>query len=506
MTQRNACDALFATESGERIRQQVLSLIREENMAPQLARGVLIGLSGGADSVLLLHVLADYARREGIALLAVHVHHGIRGEEADRDERFSAGMAESLGVPFLSCHIDVPAVSAATGRGIEEVARELRYAEFDKILSGRDDISTIATAHNATDNVETVLQHLLRGSAVHGMTGIPPVRGHVLRPLLHTPRSLIEQALSEAGIPYVTDTTNGDTGYRRNYIRHEVLPLLRQLNPRLEAAVQRLTVAARIDDGCLSQATADYLAAEADPCRPNRARLLAAHPAIATRVILSMADAAGLAPEEQHVRRLLTALRDSPPGAPVSLSVPGGRLMAEGAHLFAEGAAPATFGGMLPLPMGETILAEQGIAVLLSHDPNERLSVHNFSSNVYTFSIQKKVGSAIITDGLFLRTRRAGDAYRYGGMTHTVKKLFNDKKIPPHKRALVPVFSDARGIVWIPGFGVREDGDAAHDAPALFITLAVTEHGVPQDGEPYRGVYMHIQEQKGNSKKERLGE
>ena len=147
--------------------------------------GVLVGLSGGADSVMLLLFLAEKRRSEGdFPLLAVHINHMIRGDEADRDEDFSRKLCADLGVEFISLKIDVPALAKEKGIGLELAAREARYSAFDRIIKEKGNIHSIAVAHNATDNIETVIFNLSRGTGLRGASGIAPSRDNILRPLI----------------------------------------------------------------------------------------------------------------------------------------------------------------------------------------------------------------------------------------------------------------------------------------------------------------------------------
>ena len=173
-----------------------LSTIREYGMQEQILRGVLVGFSGGADSMLLLHLLLRYQKESRFPLVAVHVHHGIRGENADRDAHFTEEICKSLGVEFCLLHTDVPALAESESIGIEEAARNARYSCFYNIIQSRNDISSIALGHNSTDNLETVIFHLMRGCGSGGLAGIPPVRENIIRPLIGLSREDIRSTLS----------------------------------------------------------------------------------------------------------------------------------------------------------------------------------------------------------------------------------------------------------------------------------------------------------------------
>lgn len=202
-------------------------------------RGIVAGLSGGADSVCLILVLKNIIRRfkPELRLAAVHVNHGIRGEEAARDEEFSRRLSEELGVEFISHHIDIPALARENGMSEEEAGRQERYRIFRETasyLSGEINDGAaavggvfIAVAHHMDDQAETLLMHLIRGAGVQGLAGMEPVSGDIIRPLLCVSRSEIEAFLADRGQPFMVDATNSDDSYTRNRVRNVLIPLLR---------------------------------------------------------------------------------------------------------------------------------------------------------------------------------------------------------------------------------------------------------------------------------------
>ena len=183
-----------------------------------------VALSGGADSVTLLSLLAAQG-----PIVAVHVHHGIRGDEADRDAAFCKALAEQLQIPFYLLHVNAPALAEKTGDSLETAAREARYAALTDFMQ-RESIPLLATAHHADDQLETMLQHLLRGSGTRGLCGIPACRTlaenlFVVRPLLLVPKADILHYAAEHGLSFVSDSTNGELCCQRNFLRLQVLPL-----------------------------------------------------------------------------------------------------------------------------------------------------------------------------------------------------------------------------------------------------------------------------------------
>lgn len=193
---------------------------------------VLLGVSGGADSVCLLRVLLALRTRLGLnhTIVVAHVNHMLRGEEADADEVFTRTLCEKHGVEFYAYHKDIHAMAEALGISTEEAGRNYRYQVFEE-LSKEKGCHKIAVAHHRDDMAETVLLNMLRGSGIAGMAGIAPVRGKIIRPLLNVGRKDIEQYLDELGQDYVTDMTNLGTDYTRNKVRHILMPEMEKLNP-----------------------------------------------------------------------------------------------------------------------------------------------------------------------------------------------------------------------------------------------------------------------------------
>jgi len=220
-----------------RFENRILKYMRDLHMTDP-GDIVIAGLSGGADSVCLLAVLAKLRKLLGIRVEAMHVHHGLRGEEADRDLEFSRETARRLGVPFREAHVDVRELVQSRGLTEEEAARILRYEALENALEdaladaaadagGKAPGGHIAVAHHADDQAETILLNLFRGSGLKGLGGMRPVRGHIIRPLLGEERGEILDYLRENGLRFETDSTNLKNDYTRNYLRNEILPALR---------------------------------------------------------------------------------------------------------------------------------------------------------------------------------------------------------------------------------------------------------------------------------------
>ena len=462
---------LFSSEAGARAYRTVLDTIRDNGMDRLIKDGVLLALSGGADSVFLSCFLYEYRKRTGLdfSVQAVHVNHGIRAGEADRDEEFSRTLSCALGFDFEAVHCDVPSLAAERGNGVEETAREVRYSAFADIICGRNDLFCIATAHNATDNAETVIFNIARGSGAKGGAGIAPVRGNIVRPIIALTKAEIVDLLNSFDIGYVTDSTNFSTDYTRNYIRHEILPRLEKINPRYEEAFYGFSRALRDDSDYIDTVLEDELNS-ADCATLSRDYLLSLDRAVFVRVITRFVLRNGAASlERRHIYDLYELIqRDN-----FRYSLPGG------VEFVCERGACSVIGRdnvietseiVYPLRMGDNVIP--GFSGIVSITEQRKKT----SPNVYKIFIQAELPSAIIDSGLYVRFKRDGDAYRYGGMTHKLKKVFNDRGIPPSHRELIPIVCDGKGILWVPGLGVREDAVTKSEKKA-YISFLVPYNG-----------------------------
>lgn len=224
----------MASELVERVRR----FMRRERML-QPGEPVHAAVSGGVDSMVLLHVL----RRIGHPCSVLHADHGLRGAESDADRAFVEAHCERLGIPFRTERLEVATHAAGKGISVQMAARELRYAFFDEAM--RSERRRTALAHHQDDAVETLLIHLMRGAGASGWAAIPPVNGAYIRPLLAVPRAAIERYAAEEGVAYREDRSNTDPKYLRNRIRHELLPLMEAIRPGAGRALARSVGALR---------------------------------------------------------------------------------------------------------------------------------------------------------------------------------------------------------------------------------------------------------------------
>ena len=461
---------LFATTKGSELYGDILATVKKFSMDSLINKGVLLGLSGGADSVLLALFLKRYTEEYGTKLLFVHINHMIRGDEALRDEEFSRELSKCLGVEFLACRVDVPTLAKERGIGIEECARDVRYSEFSRIISERDDVSSIAVAHNATDNSETVIMNILRGAGSRGAAGIKPVRDNIFRPLIKLEKSRITEALDFTGVPYVTDSTNRSVEYNRNYIRHTVLPALGRLAPSVDSMLSRLSDNLRSDDDYIFSVAASFL--ETNPV-VYASELDSLHEAVYARVVEIMCRRAGCAVSST----LLSDIKANLKNPSFRYSVKGGEFISDRGVCTVRSGNGSSVEYDYILDSERCEIPERAAVVYITEKPLDK-----FYLNVYTFSIQVNLGSAIINGRLRLRPKLDGDTVYYGGITRKLKKLYNDRKIPLSRRSLIPVLCDDDGVVCVPGLGVRDDGNRGKGP---YFTLCITDNGNNSDNRFY---------------------
>jgi len=429
------------------IAEKVKRLAAEQNMLPDGA-SVLCACSGGADSVCLLHLLRGMPR---LRVVCAHFNHGLRGAESDRDEAFVRGLCEILGVPCITGRGDVAGYAREKKLGTEEAARELRYA-FLRKTAAEQGCSRIATAHNAEDNAETVLWNLIRGAGGKGLSGIPPVRDNIIRPLLNVTRAEIEAYLEENGLSHIEDSTNASDDYTRNRIRHRVLPLLREEN---SAAVENICAAA-----ALSRQDEAFLSGEAEAFLREALRggaialddFLALPRPVGARVLRRLCPGA----EKKHIDKVYALCSGG--GRRWETDVPGTRIIAERGVLRVNPPEPAPISRREVPVGGEVLLPEAGCRIVCRF-AEENEEIHN-SFNTFFFKSESICGRISVA------SPESGDSLRPAGRgcTKSLKKLFSEAGMTAAQKCATPVFSDELGVIAVPGFGIAErctpDGSA----------------------------------------------
>lgn len=444
--------------------QQIFEVIEQYDMIRPGMR-VVAGISGGADSVCLLFVLNEYRKKVPFELTAVHVEHGIRGEESLEDAAFTKQLCDRFQVPCRVFQVPVQQIAREAGMSVEEAGRMERYRIFEEVRKEWK-ADRIAVAHNENDQAETVLWNLVRGSGLKGLGGIRPVRDTLIRPLLFTPRSWIEELLKKAGISWRTDRTNLETDYTRNRIRQEIFPLLeRELNPRAVQHVAqtagRLLEMQELLDRMTERAAKDCIRKEeAD-------------------VLLFLAP---FEQEEKLVRQEL--LRRA-------LSMCGGLKDVGAVHIaMLEELARMDCGKECHLPGRVCVVRENGCLRFGIRPENGKEMEKNEGPKEWPMPLpgEQKIGSCRFTAEILqssaelmaqiqeekkytkwlscdtikcnvcLRTRKSGDylIVNEQGGRKKLKDYFIDSKIPKEKRDQVLLLADGSHILWVVGYRISE--------------------------------------------------
>ena len=430
------------------LEQKALCALRQYSLFSQGDR-IAVGVSGGADSVALLRFLAALRPQFGWDLVVCHIHHGLRGAEADRDECFVRALAEQLGLPCAVSRIDAAALALRDHISVEEAGRMARYAFFAQTAGegGR-----IATAHTLDDSIETVLMNLVRGTGLRGLCGIPRIRGNIVRPLLDCTRAEVEDYLGTLGQPYCTDSTNLTDDYTRNRIRHDILPRLCALNPNFPGAMARM-----LPRLAAQQALTDYLAAQSAQqlhaaCGGLSRQGLSALPEpVCDRLLLRLLEQNRLPVSAAAVERMTETLRT---GGKLDLAARSWFFVAQG-DLAAVIYAPP--GGIPPVPVP---LPQEETPVILPFSPQKSLKltlcnkiVANTSEKFNISLLKYAIDCDRIKGYSFMRTRRPGDTFIVGKKQLSLGEAWAAAGIPALLRPALMVLADEQGVLWAEGIG-----------------------------------------------------
>ena len=416
---------------------KLLAFIRKQDMTAP-GDHIVCALSGGADSVALTFAMYLLKEKLDIRLSAAHFNHHLRGEESDRDERFVRDFCDRYDIPLFVGEGNV----VPGKKGLEAAAREARYA-FLRSLNGK-----IATAHTADDNAETVLLHLVRGTGLKGLGGITPIHGNVIRPMLSITRQDVEAFCEEWCLSYIQDSSNDTDAFLRNRIRHSVMPLLKEENPRLAESLSAMALRLRQDEEFLSQSTETVTDVK---------NLKALHPARRSRALERFLKESGVKePEGIHIAQAEGLLYSDRPSARAQF--PGGVTVARqyGKLVKLEDRKPPE-PAMLPCPgeiwwNGYRVTAKKAEEILNTG----------------------KVFTVLPQGELILRSREVGDTIALQGGSKLLKKLFIDRKIPAAQRLQIPVLADEMGILGVYSIGADRKR-MARDLPAVQIRFEPEE-------------------------------
>ena len=449
---------------------------------------MLVALSGGADSMVLLHVLATLAARARVRIAGVvHVHHGLRPGDADADARFCEQVAAGLGVPFDLVHVDVATEAVRRKWSIERTGHALRHAAF-RLVARRRLATRIALGHTLDDQAETVVLRLLRGAGTRGLAGMWPAQGLVIRPLLEVRRADVEHYAAERGLTWRDDASNRDLAIPRNVVRHTVLPaLIRAAGAGLPERLARQADAWRDDERWLAACVAVEL--------PS---VLMPHADGGWLVDLPRLDAV---PPMLRRRLRLALLEQMLPRGQVSLALVHGlerlETLPEGRRARLRDLSVVRSGPHLRITLGTAVGTDQPtrIAPRVLELPGS-IEVDEADLRIEASVLRREVWQAdarpdrdgamrVALDAdrmgsaLVVRGRQAGDRMRPRGApgSQKVQDLMVNRKVPRHDRDRVPVITSADGqIAWVVGLAVGEEF-AIQPHTAAVLLLQVTRSG-----------------------------
>ena len=411
---------------------------------------VVVGVSGGADSVAMLSVLRSISDDYNLKLVCVHLNHGIRGDEAVRDQEYVRQLCRSMDIRFVCEYKDIPSLSKKLGQSEELTGRNERYALFRKIASSENN-AKIAVAHNMNDCGETIIMKLSRGSGINGLKGIPPVNGDIIRPLIECERCDIEKYLSDRNLDYMTDSTNSNTKYTRNLIRNKIIPLIRQINPSFVKTVYTNSTNIADDDDfirtCARQYAEKYVSYIDGGVRIDIKNTQKLHKAMQRRILLyaiELINGNNLDIEQKHIETLIGNL---PTGNRYNIG-----------------------GGLTAYVEYNTLCISKEYTISEDFAYNvEYGKIYVIGSKRIIFElcdntdISDKNYMYINADGtdvkdFILRNRREGDVFCPSGMNGSkkLKKYFIDNKVPQSERAMTPLLCINGEIAAVIGMRVSE--------------------------------------------------
>jgi tRNA(Ile)-lysidine synthase len=471
----------------------VLRTIRRHQMLPPGGR-VAVALSGGPDSVALVHILRELESQGHLVVAGVaHFNHQLRGEASDADEQFCRDLAASLTLPIETGRADVRGIARREKRSIEDAARHLRYA-FLLDAAAALQADAVAVGHSREDQAETFLLRLLRGAGTRGLGAIRPKAGMIVRPLIDVSRAELRRFAADRALGYREDASNSDLAVPRNRVRHELLPYLaREFSPGIVEVLAREAALAREDDDRLEAEAIDLAASvvltntgpehAASRVRIDAAALASLHPALASRVARQVLCQLGgdRFIGFDHIQRFLEFARRAEPGSAISLPGQQARLSVAGKPVIELGPEPPrhtvearrakaeanSFRIPLSIP-GEVVLTAQRWSV--SAVWAEGTSAGPFSPQDLSALVREPKGP------LTVRSRRPGDRFEPPGLGGRARKLQDylvDRKVARADRDLLPLVVDRDDrIVWIVGHAVAEGFRAAEPSPGVILLKA----------------------------------
>ncbi len=418
---------------------------------------ILVAFSGGPDSVVLLHLLAATKKHWQGELAAAHINHQLRAD-ADADENFCRDMCARENIPFFSASVKVEKFSSSHKLSIETAARELRYQALNRILLEQK-FTLLALGHHADDQAETVLGNLVRGTGLRGLAGMPFKYKNRIRPLLALHSDEILTWLKKCEIPYRIDKSNVDTRFRRNDIRHNLLPRLeREFNPQIRESLNKLAQISYDAETCLVHLAKDALQTLTIEENENKIVLdierfwhyFVILQQYALRLAIEKISKNEIRPNFSDIERILTSLRTNKIGTQVPLHGKWEALIDRDVLVFRE---TASLDFNFRLKKGNAVRHKSGWQIQLSETLPAEIDPRNHATPFIQFVDHDK-----ITGAIRVRNLRTGDKFYPLGLggKKSISDYFTDRKVALHKRREIPIVACDDGIIWIAGYQLDE--------------------------------------------------
>jgi len=428
------------------LRRKVQSTIQKYKLIKK-GEKIIVALSGGIDSMTLLHVLLKLSPIYSTELIAAHFNHGIRGEESDRDEHFVRNVCKKWNVELI---VGKGKIKSEKGKGLEEAARRARYEFLKNVLQERA-AQKVAVAHTKTDSVETFLMRLIRGASPYGLRGIPPKRGEIIRPFIEISREEIENYAEKEKIPFVVDSTNQDIAIFRNWVRHKLIPILKEKNPKIEEALYRLMEIWQKESELLEEKAGQIvktsLKKDKEGFLLDAQKISYLPEALKRKVLLKTIHTLGKDAEWAHVN---TLVKISESKEEKETYLPGGLKV----HKTLQGLR-FTYKEI------QNVILEEDKEIIVMNEGVYVLGDFTFKVRVLSLEGEKLVTKtpwSIAFDAdkvdfpLVIRYKKPKDTIYLSKVGHKkLQDLFIDAKIPKKERRR-PIILDKNGIIiWIPG-------------------------------------------------------
>jgi tRNA(Ile)-lysidine synthase len=443
--------------------QKVEKTIEKFNML-SIGDHVLAGLSGGPDSVCLLHVLKELKIKYKLKISASYIDHGLRPNETPKEIEFCQKICSDLDVPFYTKSVDVREFAKQEKINLQEAARILRYGALDQIsLNIKAD--KIVIAHNSDDQAETLIMRLLRGSGPAGLCGIPPVRKKIIRPLIEIERVEIEEYLNKRNIQYIKDPSNESLKYLRNKIRHTLMPVIKSISPQATKIISKTADIIREENDYINVAVTKALMRLMSRKTDQKVELFCNPMEVLNIVILrralrvaidSVKDLKGI--EFDHIEKIIDLIKKGKPGDRIYLPK-GIKAIKNYSTLIISAEPPKKLPTYEISEAGEIFLQEASIVLYI--EEVDREEVKDFGDGKNTVYIDREK----INFPLIVRSRKPGDFfYPFGfGKKKKLQDFFVDEKIPRDERDLIPIIENSGEIVFIAGYRLDDRYKIKHN-------------------------------------------